>query len=61
MNERYYSDLDKIILRSKRKKMLRKYKQNAASAIKFLFAAVAFWGIVYIVCVSLFLAFPSVP
>lgn len=61
MNERYYSELDKIILRSKRRRMLRAWKEEAISAGKFLTVAVAFYGMFYVVWVTLCMTFPSVP
>lgn len=58
-NERYYSELDKIILRSKRKRMLRAWKEEAISAGKFLTLAISFYGMFYMMWVTLCITFPT--
>ena len=49
MNYRYYSNLDKIILRSRRKRMMRKYVEMAQEVGKFALSAAFFWGAFYFV------------
>lgn len=59
MNERYYSELDKIILRSKRKRMMKSYLEKATEVGKFLTLAVTFYGMFYLVWVTLCITFPT--
>ena len=61
MNERYYSELDKIILRSKRKRMMQEWKDNAINLGKFLTVAATFYGMLYLVWVTLCVTFPTAP
>ena len=49
MNYKYYSNLDKIILRSRRKRMIRKYVEIAQEVGKFALSAVLVWGSFYFV------------
>ena len=49
MNYRYYSNLDKIILKSRRKRQMRRYAENAKEAVKFALGAAFVWGGFYFV------------
>lgn len=49
MNYRYYSNLDKIILRSRRKRMISKYVEMAQEVGKFALGAVFVCGSFYFV------------
>lgn len=61
MNERYYSELDKIILRSKRKRTMKAYLNKAIEVGKFLTVAVTFYGMFYLVWMALCITFPTAP
>lgn len=61
MNNAYYSELDKIILRSKRRRMARKCFQNAKDVFKYLFCCTAIYGTFYFVWSLLCYVFPEIP
>lgn len=59
MNEQYYSHLDKIILRSKRKRMMREYLETGKAVGKFLGLAVVLYGAFYFGWSMLCYVFPE--
>lgn len=59
MNEKYYSHLDKIILRSKRKRMMREYLETGKAIGKFLELAVVLYGTFYFGWSMLCYVFPE--
>lgn len=59
MNEQYYSHLDKIILRSKRKRMMREYLETGKAVGKFLALAVVLYGAFYFGWSMLCYVFPE--
>ena len=61
MNEQYYSHLDKIILRSKRKRMAREWLRTGIAIGKFLALAVVVYGTIYFGWSMLCYVFPDWP
>ena len=59
MNKEYYSYLDKIILRSRRQRMARRYWETGKNVAKFLLACVAVYGAFYFVWSMLCYVFPE--
>lgn len=58
-NKNYYSYLDGIIMRSKRRRMARRYFELGAGLGKFLLASVAVYGSFYFVWSMLCFVFPE--
>lgn len=61
MNERYYSELDKIVLRSRRRKQAQRIKEVATSVAKFLGCAALFYGTIFFTWCAICAIFPTWP
>ena len=61
MNKAYYSYLDKIIMKSRRKRMMREYLETGKAVGKFLLVAVSVYGAFYFGWSMLCYVFPDWP
>lgn len=61
MNNAYYSNLDKIIMRSKRRRMARRYAETAFGIGKCLLGAVCVYGAFYFIWSMICYVFPEIP
>ena len=59
MNRQYYSYLDKIVLKSRRKRMMREYLETGKAIGKFLALAVVVYGTIYFGWSMLCFVFPE--
>lgn len=59
MNRQYYSYLDKIVLKSRRKRMMREYLETGKAIGKFILTAVSLYGVFYFGWSMLCYVFPD--
>lgn len=59
MNKMYYAELDKIVLRSRRRKQAKRIKEVATSVAKFIGFAALFYGTIFFTWCAICAIFPT--